>query len=213
MRRRAGVVPGTKGYADEARELLQRYEGIPFEDKHRAALHLMPRIAGWVLDVGAGTGADAAWFADRGHRVIAVEPTDELRVPGMRLHPSPSIEWIRDSLPRLAVVMARPERFEVIMLSAVWMHLGEGERPLAMRTVASLLAVDGILLMSLRHGPRPGHRRMFEVSPKDTIDLARSCGLHAVLNVRTQSVQPQNRRAGVTWSHLGFERRAHSRRV
>jgi SAM-dependent methyltransferase len=201
------VVPGTEGYADEACELVERYERVPSEEKHRAVLHLIPRIACRVLDVGAGTGVDAAWFADKGHRVVAVEPTDALRVPGMRLHPSPSIEWISDSLPHLGVVMARPERFDLIMLSAMWMHLDEGERSLAMLTVASLLADGGVLLLSLRHGPVPSRRRMFAVSAEETIDLAQRCGLRAVLNVHTQSVQALNRRAGVTWSRLGFERR------
>jgi len=35
-------VSGTEGYADEARELFTRDEGIPFADAHRAVLHLLP---------------------------------------------------------------------------------------------------------------------------------------------------------------------------
>jgi hypothetical protein len=30
-----------------------------------------------------------------GHRVVAAEPTDELRGPAMALHPSPRIEWLK----------------------------------------------------------------------------------------------------------------------
>src|SRR5450755_564654 len=97
-------VSGTEGYADEAEDLFKRYEGIPAADAHRAVRHLIPTAPGRVLDIGSGTGRDAAWFASMGHRVVAVEPTDALRLPAMVLHPSPQIEWLNDSLPELALV-------------------------------------------------------------------------------------------------------------
>ena len=61
-------ISGTEGYAEEAEDLFKRYESIPFADAHRAVLHLIPAVPGRVLDIGAGTGRDAAWFAGRGHR-------------------------------------------------------------------------------------------------------------------------------------------------
>jgi hypothetical protein len=45
---------------------------------------------------------------------------------------------------------------------------------------------------------------MFEVSPEETIELARMQNLHPVLNLRTESSQEANRVAGVTWSNLAF---------
>jgi methylase of polypeptide subunit release factors len=57
------MIAGTKGYAEEAEELVKRYESIPFVEKHQAVLHLLPSTPGNVLDIGAGTGADAAWLA------------------------------------------------------------------------------------------------------------------------------------------------------
>jgi SAM-dependent methyltransferase len=197
-------VSGTEGYADEAEELFKRYEGIPASDAHRAVLHLIPAAPGSVLDIGSGTGRDAAWFAAQGHRVVAVEPTDALRLPAMALHPSPQIEWLDDSLPDLAVLLARGERFDVIMLTAVWMHLDAQQRRRAMPNLASLVRAEGALIMKVRHGPVPPGRRMFEVSPEETIELARMQNLHPVLNLRTESSQEANRVAGVTWSNLAF---------
>ena len=193
------------GYAEQAEELVKRYEAVPFAEKHRAILHLLPKAPGWVLDIGAGTGADAAWFASGGHQVVAVEPTGELRCPGMALHPSPSIEWIDDQLPGLASVLARGQRFETIMLIAVWMHLDEEERRIAMANVACLLAPRGVIIMTLRHGPVPAGRRMFAVTGEETIALARSHGLRAVLDSHSLSAQAVNRAAGVTWTSLAFE--------
>jgi len=58
--------------------------------------------------------------------------------------------------------------------------------------------------MKIRHGPVPAGRRMFEITPEETIRLARMQGLHPVVNLRTQSSQEQNRAAGVDWTNLAF---------
>jgi hypothetical protein len=84
------------------------------------------------------------------------------------------------------------------------MHLDEDERGRAMPNVFSLLRDGGMLIMSLRHGPVPRGRRMFEVSAQETIALAQRESLRPVLNLGTESVQPGNREAGVTWTRLAF---------
>ena len=197
-------VSGTEGYADEAEDLFKRYEGIPAADAHRAVLHLIPAAPSRVLDVGSGTGRDAAWFASMGHRVVAVEPTDAMRLPAMALHPSPQIEWLNDSLPELTLVRTRGGRFDLVMLTAVWMHLDAQQRQRAMPNLAALVREGGTVVMKIRHGPVPAGRRMFEITPEETIRLARMQGLHPVVNLRTQSSQEQNRAAGVDWTNLAF---------
>jgi len=198
--------PSTQGYAEQAEALIPRYESIPFTKRHEAELHLLPTAPSRILDIGAGTGVDAAWFAEQGHGVLAVEPTAEFRMAAMRLHPSPLIEWMDDMLPGLDAVLSRGERFDVVMLSAVWMHLDEAERRAGMPRLASLLAPDGLMLLSLRHGPIPAGRRMFEVSGEETMALARQHGLTAVLNVETESLLPGHAAADVTWTRLAFKR-------
>jgi SAM-dependent methyltransferase len=199
-------VSGTEGYAEEAAELFKLYESIPAADAHRAVLHLIPTAPSSILDIGSGTGRDAAWFAAMGHRVVAVEPTDAMRIPATTLHPSQRIEWLDDSLPDLALLCAREERFDLVMLSAVWMHLDAQQRRQAMPNLAALVRAGGVMIMKVRHGPVPAGRRMFEVLPEETIELARTQGLHPVLSVRTESSQEANRRAGVTWTNLAFVR-------
>jgi hypothetical protein len=127
-----------------------------------------------------------------------------MRIPAMARHPSPRIEWLNDSLPDLAVLRARGERFDAVMLTAVWMHLDAEQRRSAMPNVASLVRAGGAVIMKLRHGPVPPGRRMFEVSPEETIELAQMQGLQPVLNLRAESSQEQNRIAGITWTNLAF---------
>ena len=78
-----------------------RFEAISPDDLYKPIADLLPIQSSRLLDLGAGTGRDAAWLAEKGHQVLAVEPVDELRQAGMGLHRSPKIEWISDRLPAL----------------------------------------------------------------------------------------------------------------
>lgn len=195
-------VSGTEGYAEEAEAIVKQYESIPFADLHRRVLHLIPTVPGRVLDIGSGTGRDAAAFAAMGHRVVAVEPTAELRMTAAALHRSPQIEWLDDSLPNLACLTRRGESFDIVMLTAVWMHLDKQQRQQAMPKITCLVRRGGIMILSLRHGPVPLGRRMFDVSAEETIQLAGAEGLSLALKLENQA--GYFRRTGVSWTRLAF---------
>src|SRR5258708_37316006 len=127
-----------------------------------------------------------------------------MRIPAMAVHASAAIEWVNASLPDLALLLARAEKFDLVMLSAVWMHLDEAQRQRAMPNLAALVRTEGAVIMKLRHGPVPAGRRMFEVSSEETIELAQAHGLQPVLNMRTESTQQASRLPGITWTKLAF---------
>jgi SAM-dependent methyltransferase len=199
-------VSGTEGYAAEADVLARQYESITFAQAHAPYIHLIPTAPSRVLDIGAGTGRDAAALAEMGHEVVAAEPTSEMRAHAARLHPSPRIEWVDDSLPDLAKLTARAETFDLVMMTAVWMHLDDDERRRAMPNVAGLVRSGGAFIMSLRYGPVPAGRRMFVVSAEETIALAADAGL--VLRRRFDNQPGGFGRADVSWVKLVFEKGA-----
>src|SRR5207237_10572138 len=139
-------------------------ENISFAEIHRSVLHQIPTAPCRVLDIGSGTGRDAAALAAMGHRVVAVEPTEEMRMRAAALHPSRQIEWLDDSLPDLTHALGLGRKFDLVMMIAVWMHLDRQQRRSSMPRVASLVRTGGVMIMSLRHGPVPRGRRMFAVS-------------------------------------------------
>jgi len=200
------AVPGAAGYAEAAEWLIPRYESVAFEEKYRAVLYLLPLVPGAVLDIGAGTGVDAAWCAAQGHMVTAVEPVAALREAGRGLHPSPHIEWIDDSLPELARIAARTEAYDLVLMSGVWQHLDPGERAAAMAAILPLMKPGAMLVMSVRHGPPPEGRRSFEVADEETIALANEQGGRLLMAAQLPSVQALNREAGVAWSWLVFQK-------
>ena len=196
------TVCGTEGYSSEAPELLKLYEQVTLDEAHAGVLDLIPPAPLDVLDVGAGTGRDAAWFAGRGDRVTAIEPTREMREGAMKLHPSPNITWIDDCLPDLASV--RRQKFDFVWMSAVWMHFFAAERAAMMPVVAALVKPGGALMISLRHGPLPEGRRMFEVGADETIALAAQSKFTLVRS----GDFPSTRAPGVMWSRLWFQKTA-----
>lgn len=200
------TIRGTEGYAEVAAATLRKVETIEFADINRAVLHLIPETPAHVLDVGACSGRDAAGYAKLGHSVVAVEPVAEFREAAQRLHPSARIEWIDDHLPDLATLRGR--KFDFIQLQAVWMHLDAVERARAMRRLSALLRRDGLLILTLRHGPVPKGKRMFDVDADETESLAAAHDLRSVLRLENQpSALP---RADVIWTRLAFAKRAAS---
>jgi SAM-dependent methyltransferase len=194
---------GSHGYGENATALAQQYESITFEEVHRDVLHLFPASPSKVLDVGAGSGRDAAALARRGHCVTAVEPTDALRRQGQAIHAGVGIAWLDDALPDLNVVRGRGERFDLLLLTAVWMHLDEEERKRAMSSVATLLAPSGTAILSLRHGPTPNGRLMYKVSAQETSDLG---NLHGLTEIHRSEREDMLGRDAVRWSFLGLQR-------
>ena len=65
-------------YDANAERLDAAYESLP----PGVDTDLLPSAPGLVIDVGAGTGRNAAWLASLGHEFIAVEPSIALRLPG-----------------------------------------------------------------------------------------------------------------------------------
>jgi SAM-dependent methyltransferase len=176
----SGRVSGTEGYGETAAKLVGPYETIAFEDVHADVLHLFPAPPRRVIDIGAGTGRDAAALARLGHDVTAVEPTSELRDHSKAQHSAWPIAWIDDSLPDLDVVRGLGKTFDLVLLTGVWMHLDLAQRQRAMPRVAGLVAPGGVMPMRLRHGPVPAGRRMFDVSIEETAALAETCGLRTI---------------------------------
>ena len=196
-----------EGYATDAADLVPRFEALETEQVLAPVADLLPARAGKALDLGAGTGRDAAWLARRGYGVLAVEPVEALRSAGQALHRMANLEWLDDSLPDLARTRARGGRFDLILCIAVWQHLPASRHVAAMTAVASLLATGGRAILSIRHGPGAPGRPCFAADVDALVAVAGREGLELVARRAAGSLQPQNRAAGVTWDWLVLDRR------
>jgi len=160
---------------------------------------MLPPAGATVLDVGAGSGRDAAWFAANGYEVVAVEPSEAMLAHARKLHPSSRIHWLADSLPDLAHVRRLGLRFDLILLSAVWMHIPPAERQRSLRKLATLLAPKGRIVISLRLGPPDADRAMHAVSYPELASLAQQFGLRVV---HTSDSQDKLGRSEISWTSV-----------
>ena len=188
-------------YERHATQVAGSYEALPPERLHGWLNGLMPAVPALVLDIGAGTGRDAAWFAGLGHDVVAVEPAAAMRAEATRLHPGPRIRWLNDRLPDLAATLRLGLAFDLVLLSAVWMHLAPDDRPRALRKLVALLKPGGLLVMTLRHGPAAPERGMHPVTLAELEQLARD---HGLVLVRTGEASDAQGRADITWTRVAL---------
>ena len=193
-----------RGYSKASADLIRHYEWVSPSQLYAPVADLLLTSSLKIADIGAGTGRDAAWLADQGHDVVAVEPVKEFRQAGKALHKSQKIEWLDDRLPHLHNLIVRSLRFDRVLLTAVWQHLDKVQRWVAMRSLADLTAPGGMLIMSLRHGPGVASRLVHEAHPEETIRAALHLGFQLIRERHTQSVQAANRAAGVQWTWLVF---------
>lgn len=183
-------------YNDEAHGLVEKYESRRFEDIHAGVIDWLPVAPARVLDIGAGSGRDAAWFADHGYQVTAVEPAQQMRKLAESLHSQSTIMWMEDSLPGLSAVLARNNRYDLIWLSAVWIHVPPASRSQTFQTLVSLLRPAGRMMLSLRQGPFPENRIMYATPLDEVESLADEHGLVALHIANTNDKLD---RAGVSW--------------
>ena len=189
-------------YERGAVALAAAYEGLDPAAVHAPFLDLMPPSGARVLDVGAGSGRDASWFADTlGYRVTAVEPCAALRAEAMRRHPSASIEWSGERLPSLSRLRREQREFDLIWVNGVWMHLPPAERALAFAALAGLMAPNGGIAISTRSGPAPVGRPAADASARSLSELGSQHGLVAVRCINDADARGCH---AVRWLRLWF---------
>jgi SAM-dependent methyltransferase len=186
-------------YEQHATRLVTQYESLSFEDVHADLIAILPAPGGTVLDIGAGSGRDAAWLAAKGFDVVAVEPSEAMLAQAREKHASSRIQWLSDSLPDLAKVRRLGLSFDLILLSAVWMHIPPSDRQRALRKLATLLAPKGRIAISLRLGAPDTERAMYEVSLPELAGLAQQFGLRIV---HTSDSQDKLGRSEVSWTNV-----------
>ena len=186
-------------YDRRAAEFAGQYETVAFDEVHGEILDLLPPEGAAVLDVGAGSGRDAAWLATRGYDVVAVEPSAGMREEATRRHASGRIRWVDDRLPGLEFVHRLGMAFDFVLLSAVWMHVALADRRRAFRKLATLLKPGGRMVMSLRHGTPDPERAMHPVS---RAEIERLAAEHGAMVTRVIRAPDSLGRADVGWETI-----------
>ena len=106
------------------------------------------------------------------------------------------VTWLDDELPTLYKVRKLSCRYDLILVSAVWMHLPVMLRYKALSVLAKLLTKKGKIVITLRQGSFDDGRKSFGVSLIEIERLTKQIGLNIAYIADSGDAQG---RQEVTW--------------
>ena len=188
-------------YSDNATTLFDQYQSLSFNAVHQSWLGTV-NLSKYktALDIGAGSGRDALALSQLRLCVTAVEPAQSLKNMGMELT-GDKVTWKNDTLPELSSI--DDNSYDVILISAVWMHLTKEQQRQSLSRLSTLLNDNGILVITLRHGEFNDGRKAFDVNAERLIEEAKAFGV-TVFHIDKDT--DQLNRPDVFWETLVFTR-------
>lgn len=170
-------------YDGNAPEVAQRYEEV---DSSIVATAMRLKRHGTVLDVGCGSGRDISKLASLGFEVYGVDASKNLIREANRRHPELEGHIVFGALP--GGLPFDEQTFDLVICSAVLMHIQPENLPLAMEALAARVGKGGYLLVSVSsnregldsHGRDKNERIFFDHDEKTLSELLQDRGLNLV---------------------------------
>ena len=190
-------------YSDNSTALFDQYQSLSFDAVHQSWLgtvNLSKYKA--ALDIGAGSGRDALALHELGLCVTAIEPAKTFMDKGVELT-GDKVIWKSDTLPELSSL--NKNTFDIILVSAVWMHLTKEQQRQSLSRLSALLNDNGILVITLRHGEFNDGRKAFDVNGERLIEEAKAFHLTVF---HTDNDTDQLNRPDVYWETVVFTRKS-----
>lgn len=199
------MTSGTEGYERFIPLFIESSQSLDFHVVCKDFIDFLPSKNANVLDLGSGAGQNSAALAKLGFKVTAVEPMHEFLQAAIHTYTSPLIEWFNDSLPNISCLDSHEGKFDFVLIDAVWHHLTEVERQLAVQKISTLVKTKGRCAISLRNGPSGIGTKVFPTNSNDTIKLFEEVGFRCIYQLRNQaSVLPHKER--VKWTRIVLEK-------
>jgi SAM-dependent methyltransferase len=155
-------------YTSNAQRLAQQYDSLSPEQVHADWIAHLPSIKSnqtlQALDLGAGSGRDASWLAGKSWDVLAVEPSVGLSRLGEFATHGQDVRWLNDTLPALASIpVSYDASFDLILASAMWMHLTPAEQVQSLLRLTQLAAPVAVLVITWRNQADEAERVFYPV--------------------------------------------------
>ncbi len=133
-------------YETNAAEVAAGYEAVDFSPVLQPVLeHLSPGTR--VLEIGCGSGRDAAVLLERGCDVTATDASNAMLTEAAARHPKLGQRLLRHMLPEPLPFASYS--FDAVMAMAVIMHLSHDEIQEAFGEIARVLKPHGLLAYSV----------------------------------------------------------------
>ncbi len=195
-------------YDTHAREASARYESADMSRLHAVLLRHLPPKGASVLELGCGSGRDAAFLQANGFDVTAVDASPGMVAEAARLHPELAgrLSCAAVPFPEGSPLLRRS--FDAVFSNAMFMHIPDHDLPLVVEQVQRMLRTGGVVIISVsvdRGGladSRDGTGRLFrERQPEELRQVFERCGLAFVAQSRSADSLD---RPAIRWVTLVF---------
>jgi SAM-dependent methyltransferase len=133
-------------YERNAKVVTAKYEAANMSQFHAWLLEVCPRDCS-VLELGCGSGREAAFLQSKGYGIVATDGSMAILLEAIRLHPELRGRILL--LPVPASFPFRDESFDSILAVGLLMHLVEFDIQTTLKEIARVLTAAGRLIFSL----------------------------------------------------------------
>jgi len=133
-------------YENNAKDLSQRYESANVENIHALLLKTFPSKS-YLLEIGCGSGRDAAFMHGKGYDVLAIDGSSEMIAETKRCHPE-----LAGSLEVMKIpneLHFESSSFDGVYSIATLMHLDKSAIDQTIEKVAAILKTNGKFFFSV----------------------------------------------------------------
>ncbi|MBM4148954.1 MAG: class I SAM-dependent methyltransferase [Lentisphaerae bacterium] len=173
-------------YEREASRLTGRYETADMSATHRLLLKHLPAAAS-VLEIGSGSGRDAAFLLRQGFDVTATDASPAMVAEAKAKHPELDDRLLLTAVPLDPDSLLLTRRFSAVVAIAVVMHLSDEALGTTARQFRRLLTPTGLVFVSASvgragiAGQRDNTGRLFiERSPDELTGIFAEAGFERV---------------------------------
>jgi SAM-dependent methyltransferase len=196
-------------YETHSAALASRYESVDMSAKHEQLAATLPAGAR-LLELGCGTGRDAAALLAMGYDIRAIDGSAAMLAEAARLHPPLAGRLVRHQMPQ--PLPFADASFDAVLAFASLMHLPEPSIAPVLREAARVLLPRGRLVFSVcttRPGVAPdgidADGRRFTLLPAGRWrELAIDAGFDPAGGSRETDRQGRD---GIVWSGFSFLKR------
>jgi len=195
-------------YDSGAKAFSERYESADMSQLYTLLDRHLPPPGSSVLELGCGSGRDAAFLLAGGYDVTAIDASAAMIAEAVRLHPGLAGRIVHAAVPLPEGSPLLTRTFHAVFSNAMLMHVPDEGLRQTSRQIRRLLRPDGVLVISVSvgreglRGSRDGTGRLFLERPASAYrQLFEDSGL---VLVEQDEAADSVERPGIRWLSMVF---------
>jgi len=169
----------TKEYYNlNSKKIFARYDNAKMTHLHQLFLNeILP--GNKILDIGFGSGRDLNFLLNNGCDIWGVDSSENFVKMAKKRFLNMANHFTVGALPISSLPDSYPEKFDIIILIAVWMHIPRELYEKSTRSIYNLVQTKGKVIINYSKGEREkGERAFFEVDSELLRNLFEGYGLN-----------------------------------